>query len=572
MCGTWRRASAAALLVALQLCGHTAYAQTVGKNKNTMERNPFIFTPRASVVRNTPRKLTDLRQSPLQAPLINHTLPVPPSIVSKTVVGDGFTAGERASLLKRYRLGKDARNEQRAFASMPLPFPGDVFSHSDDGDSAGDRQTGLFPNSWDDFVNQDGFFGDPWGMRSWLADHGVMVSGRYFEDTAGNPFGGKSRAVRYADEEALSIDFDLQKLFGLRYNAGIFHTLVIGRQGAGLGNTLPVINSPMEIYGAGETMRLGRLSWEMHWNDYVQTEVGEINTENDFEQSSTYWGANLYCQFQNNGICGMPQSIAMNSGYGFYPTAHPGAWVKFYPAGNDHYLVQFGVYSVDQTVTDVRNGWKMNLHGATATFLPFQLGWHQGGTDDYSGPMQTNVKIGGYWDTDEVKNVYSKMSMFGVPSEAQQGAPVAKVRGRFGGWVQFDRMLQRDKIDPHRGTAFFGSFTWGDPRTAVAPYYITAGITRKGTFPSRPDDTISLGMKALWVNPKITHWVEHMQHSSKIADLYRPGSEEAVELNYGYRPTRWLLVRPGLQYLWNPGATKRYRNAMLIDLEAGIAF
>ncbi|MCX5614879.1 carbohydrate porin [Bombella saccharophila] len=512
-----------------------------------------------------------------------HTIPRKPFISAPkttpstegTLTPDGETdnAQEKAALLKSSSYNGLKRDEEKAFASTPLPIPGDSFSRGAAEEPASTaRQKGLLPNSWHDFINQDGFFGDPWGARTWLSDHGITVGGRYFSDSAGNPFGGKSRAARYADEEALSIDFDLKKLAGLEFNAGVLHFLTLARQGAGLGNTLPVINSPMEIYGAGETMRLGRLSWEMHWNHYVQTEFGEINTENDFEQSSTYWGANLYCQFQNNGICGMPQSIAMNSGYGFYPTAHPGAWVKFFPAGNDHYLVQFGVYSVDPTISGVRNGWKMNLHGATGTFLPFQLGWHQGGEDDYSGPLQTNVKVGGYWDTSEVKNVYGQMGTYGIPPSAAEGAPLTKVRGRFGGWFQFDRMLQRDEADPHRGTAFFGSFTWGDPRTAIAPYYMTAGLTRKGTFASRPDDTISLGMKVLWANPKVTHWIQHLQRSGRGAGLYAPHSEEAIELNYGYRPARWLLLRPGLQYLWNPGAIKRYKDAMLIDLETAIAF
>lgn len=224
----------------------------------------------------------------------------------------------------------------------------------------------FFPASFHDWLTQSTMTGDWGGWRTWLTDKGINIGGHYLEDSAGNPMGGKTKAVRYADEFGINIDFNLKKLTGL--NLGMFHTLITARQGLGIGATLPAMDSPQQIFGSGETVRLTRLSWEMPWNKYVTTEVGEINTENDFEQSSVYWGMSQYCQFESNAICGMPQSIAMNSGYGWYPTAHPGAWVKFYPAGNDHYLVQFGAYSVDPVISNTHNGWKLNLHDATGTY------------------------------------------------------------------------------------------------------------------------------------------------------------------------------------------------------------
>ncbi|MEJ5155383.1 carbohydrate porin [Gluconobacter wancherniae] len=438
----------------------------------------------------------------------------------------------------------------------------------DSGAISDSTQHSFFPASFHDWLTQSTMTGDWGGYRTRLTNMGINIGGHYLEDSAGNPMGGKSKNVRYADEFGINVDFNLKKLTG--WNLGMIHTLITARQGLGLGATLPALDSPQQIFGSGETVRLTRLSWEMPWNHYVSTEVGEINTENDFEQSSMYWGMSEYCQFESNAICGMPQSIAMNSGYGYYPTAHPGAWVKFYPAGNNHYLVQFGAYSVDPVISNTHNGWKMNLHGATGTYVPFQLGWHRGGNDDFSGPLQTNIKIGGYWDSSQVSDVYSKLASYGVPSQYLISAPTAKVRGRFGGWFQFDHMLERDASDPSRGTSFFGSFTWGDPRTAVAPYFITWGLTRKGTFANRPNDTISLGMKMLWVNPKLTIWARQMQAAG--ADFNKPSGESAMELNYGWRPTPWLVIRPGAQYIWNTGGTHRYKNPLLLDFETGITF
>ena len=426
----------------------------------------------------------------------------------------------------------------------------------------------LFPASFHDWLTQDTMTGNWGGLRTWLINKGIIITGHYFQDSAGNPMGGKSQNVRYAHEVGINVDFNLQKLTG--YHLGLFHFTVTSRAGKGLGETLPALDSPQEIYGS-PTVRLTLLAWEMPWNHYVTTEVGEINAETDFETWSIYWGMNNYCQFQSNAICGMPQSIAFNSGYSYYPTAHPGAWVKFYPAGNNHYSIQFGIYSVDPSIANTHNGWKMNLHDATGTFIPFQLVWHRGGKNDYSGPLQTNIKIGGYWDTSEVKDVYSHLGTFDIAARYLAVAPVANVRGRFGGWFQFDRLLQRDQGDAQRGTSFFASFTWGDPRTSVAPYFVDAGITRKGTFSTRPNDTVSFGMKMLWVNRKLTNWVRDIQ-TAGATDIYKPSGEAAIELNYGWRPTPWLLIRPGAQYIWSTGGTNRYKNPLILDFETGITF
>jgi len=132
-------------------------------------------------------------------------------------------------------------------------------------------------------------------------------------------------------------------------------------------------------------------------------------------------------------------------------------------------------------------------------------------------------------------------------------------------------MLQRDQGDPNRGTTLFTSFTWGDPRTSVAPYFITWGITRKGTFRDRPNDTISIGMKMLWVNPKLTIWARQMQ-AAGAEGINKPSGEHALELNYGWRPTPWLVIRPGAQYIWSTGGTNRYKNPLLLDFETGITF
>ncbi|MCT6838447.1 MAG: hypothetical protein M3036_12455, partial [Bifidobacteriales bacterium] len=73
----------------------------------------------------------------------------------------------RAVLLKPSPHEHVTQDEEKAFGSMPLPIPGDAFSRGAVEEPAPTaRQKGLLPNSWHDFINQDGFFGDPWGART----------------------------------------------------------------------------------------------------------------------------------------------------------------------------------------------------------------------------------------------------------------------------------------------------------------------------------------------------------------------------------------------------------------------
>ena len=428
--------------------------------------------------------------------------------------------------------------------------------------------TPFIPPSFNDWFDQKTMTGDWAGERIRLQNEGINIFGHYLEDSAGNPVGGRASTVRYAHELALGADVNFAQLTGK--NIGIFHVLLTERAGLGIGQQLPTLNSPQEIFGSGETIRFTRLSFERQFGRYVDAEIGWINTENDFAQSTMHWGMNLYCQFETNAVCGMPQALASNSGYGYYPTAHPGAYVKIFPFGDERMLVSAGIYNVDPTISNTGYAWKLGLHGTTGVYLPFQIGWHFGGTDTH-GALPTNIKFGGYWDTSEVNNVYSQFQGF-QPSGVNVGAlPIEKIRGRYGGWFEGDQMLQRDTADPNRSTVAFLSFTWGDPRTAIAPYYITWGIVRKGTFKNRPNDTFSIGGKFNFVNPKLGIYAAALQQQG-YGDIYKPSGEHAGEINYGYRPSPWLTLRPGLQYIWHPGGTNRYANALLIDMEMGVTF
>lgn len=148
--------------------------------------------------------------------------------------------------------------------------------------------------------------------------------------------------------------------------------------------------------------------------------------------------------------------------------------------------------------------------------------------------------------------------------------PDQSIKGRYGVWFEGDQMIERDRHSPERGVVAFGSFVWGDAQTAPFPYFATWGLIRKGTFTNRPNDTLSIGGKFMVVNSSIAHYARYLRSVGQNVPV--PTFEHGFEINYGWRPSPWLLVRPGLQYIWRPGGTKQYPNATVLDFETSLIF
>ncbi|QCE35058.1 carbohydrate porin [Acetobacteraceae bacterium] len=562
-------------IVAVSLPVHQLHADPSGANLENPPPNTTIYSDGEEEIKVKPHKKSSELSSALNGGS-RHLRSYAPSSSTNSQL---FSQDDASVAMKR---------ETRAFGSMPLPIAGGEFApYLGPGSTYEPPPATWLPRSFPAWMDQDTVTGDWGGWRSWLKNRGISIGGRWLMEWNGNVGGGRKHSGKFADEEAISVDLDMQKLLGV--HLGTIHYLMTMRQGStGLMSAIPSLDSVQEIAGGGTTTpgydftRLTRLSWEMLWNKYVRTEIGEMNAESDFEQSSSYWGANLYCQFVNNGICGMPQSIAMNSGYTWYPGSSPGGYIKIYPTGDDKWLVSAGIYAEKSNFGATDNYWNLGLGNATGAFVPVQLGWHKGGSSDYEGPLQANIKIGAYWDSRWVKDVYSQLPTFAgnaFPSSALILADPKQLRSPYGAWIQADGMIERDGKDPRRGLSIFGSFTWGDPRDSVAPYFVTLGLVRKGTFRNRPNDTISIGSKMLWVNDQLTQWVKDLPQS--VCDThqygygggcYAPHMENLLEINYGWRPAPWLLIRPNIQFEFSPGATNRYATATIVGLESGITF
>src|SRR5262249_17284909 len=141
-----------------------------------------------------------------------------------------------------------------------------------------------------------------------------------------------------------------------------------------------------EIFGGGQNFRFAELSYAQSlFQDRFYGKIGWIHATDDFATSP------IYCYFQNNGFCGQPAGIAIDSGITTFPVASWGAVVKLLPR-SDLYLMT-GAYEVNPALNDTGNGFNFGVAGATGVIVPVEGGWRpKFGPDELPG----NYKLGGY--------------------------------------------------------------------------------------------------------------------------------------------------------------------------------
>src|SRR5262249_48644386 len=121
----------------------------------------------------------------------------------------------------------------------------------------------------------DHLLGDWYGLRTRLEDQGITPSLTFVSDLAGNPVGGMRRGFTEADNLGLNINFDLDKLYGLK--GGSFQFSTSQRSGANLsaidiGNTFTI----QQVYGR-ETWQVINVAYLQKFLDgKVELRIGRI--------------------------------------------------------------------------------------------------------------------------------------------------------------------------------------------------------------------------------------------------------------------------------------------------------
>jgi porin len=215
----------------------------------------------------------------------------------------------------------------------------------------------------------------------------------------------------------------------------------------------------------------------------------------------------------------------------------------------------FGAYNGDPNIRkNSHNGLDLSMDGPA--FLIGEGGIQLNGLPGDAG-LIGNYKAGFWYDN-------SAATEFGTANSQ---------RGSCGIYGLFDQVLIpfADR-QSNRGLGAFGSVMFStDPSVAQLPFFFTAGVAARGVFDSRPTDTCGLGIV-------YGQFSSDLQNAQEQAQQLNPATavqdhELALELTYRfYFQDHAVFFQPDLQYIFHPGGTGQFDDALVLGCQIGINF
>lgn len=387
---------------------------------------------------------------------------------------------------------------------------------------------------------RDTLTGDWGGLRTDLKDAGIAVRADYVSETFSAVDGGQRRGTAYTQQLRAGVDLDMDKLAGVQ--GGAIHLTINDRRGVGISSDYVGNRLPIQEAAGGPYARLSELTWEQNFDG------GRLNLRvGFFAMGNDLGGLAIGCNLVNAAFCAHPLSESGSTGWYNYPNARWGAALRY--KLRPDLIVRTGVFQVNPELGLEKNAFKPFAGDTTGVLLPLELEYDPGTTPG-SRVMPGHYKIGFYYDT---------------ANAARQGT-AGRVHARFGGYVLGDQMILRDRGgNGARGLSIFGHFTANPEQSAQITRWYAGGLLKVGTFAGRDADTVALGVIHAQVNERL-----RAAHATPtpLTDGYTalPEGETAIELSYGLQATRWLNIRPDVQYIVHPGAFSYRRTADALAL------
>ncbi|WP_447588058.1 carbohydrate porin [Aquipseudomonas campi] len=404
--------------------------------------------------------------------------------------------------------------------------------------------------------------GDWGGLRTELRDKGYEFQINYTGEAAANVSGGYSshRTGRYADQFYLGTHLDLQKILG--WDNADFQLGVTERSGRNITGELSDprtggLGSVQEVYGRGKTWRLTQMWYRQSFFDKaLDFKVGRFGPGEDF--------ASFDCKFQNLAFCGAQIGNWAGDIIYNWPVSQWAGRVKLSLTPDTY--VQVGAFEMNPSYLDPDNGFKLSGSGNKGAMIPVEL-VHQ----LQLGGLPGEYRIGAYRSSASADDVYRNTD--GAPLAVDGGDP--KSHGsKHGYWAVAKQQVWADAGNAARGLNLFATVTLHDKDTSKIDRFMSAGLTYTAPFDSRPKDEIGFAVANIHVNDRFSDNQRLTNRVSGAVDYndanYLPvqGSETNVELYYGLQATRWLVVRPNVQFVGRPGGVSAVDDAWI----AGVKF
>lgn len=388
-------------------------------------------------------------------------------------------------------------------------------------------------------------FGDWDGKRTELAQQGIKFEANALTDTAYLADGGRDsgESPNTSAQFWLGTQLDLEKLAG--WDGVTVRAVMTARQGQStsvrdLQDPLaPQMANAQGTFGRGnQDSRLTELSIEKNFKDQgLSIKAGRLGLGMDFNVMACDFASTAFCAAQMGKWQG---NIWMNT-----PVAQWGARVK--QQLNPELAVQVGVYEFNPDNGNGAaegQGWSLDTDHADGVTIPVEVVWTP---KSWLNDLPGSYRVGGMYNTaDDAKNQKDIIS-----GEAEDRT--------FAGWLAVEQQLTSTGSG-RQGLHSFANFTWHDRTTNKVDNSQQLGVKYIGLIQSQPNDILGLAVNRVHVNNRLNQ------------NTFDASAEYNVELNYSYNPTKWLMLRPNVQYVINPGSTNRVDNALVLGLGTRVIF
>ena len=193
---------------------------------------------------------------------------------------------------------------------------------------------------------------------------------------------------------------------------------------------------------------------------------------------------------------------------------------------------------------------------SSGVLVPVEFGWLPTFGDGFKG----SYKFGAWYNSSTAQNVVE--NTYGQSLAIDGGQPLMR-HGQYGAYVNFLQQLAAPSDD--RGLSVFFNATYADRRTSTQDNQYAAGLLYKGPFALRPADTLGFAIGRTHVNSRIAN-VETQVNAVNPGSVGVQGSEYVGELFYGVHVTRWLDLRPNVQYVVQPGGVASNTSDVIVGL------
>ena len=412
-----------------------------------------------------------------------------------------------------------------------LPFM--VAMTSAQAESAFDPQGQYLLGDWD-------------GKRTELAQQGIKFEANILTDTAYLAEGGRNEGADPLTSAQLWLgtQLDMEKLAG--WDGVTVRAVATARQGQStsvrdLQGNAPHMANVQGTFGRGnQDSRLSELSIEKTFKDQgLSIKAGRLGLGMDFNVMACDFASTAFCAAQMGKWQG---NIWMNT-----PVSQWGARVK--QQLNPEVAVQVGVYEFNPDNGNGKaegQGWSLDTDHADGVTIPAEVVWTP---KSLINGLPGSYRVGGMYNTaDDIAN--------------QKHIATGEGKNRtFAGWLAIEQQLTSTGSG-RQGLHSFANFTWHDRDTNKVDNSQQIGVKYIGLVDSQPNDILGLAVNRVHVNDRFA--------DSRPA--FDASAEYNIELNYSYNATKWLMLRPNLQYVVNPGSSNQVDNALVLGLTTRVIF